>query len=74
METTFARYRSLEDKIVQYVLVKILNAAYETTYGFLAGSDPGEASTMHWTHWPQGWYAHNVNRAPDADTSRSSTG
>ena len=49
---------SLEDKIVQYALVKILNAVYETTlWGSHTGSDPGEASTMHWTHWPQGWYA-----------------
>ncbi len=50
---------SLEDKIVQYALVKILNAVYEKTtlWGSHTGSDPGEASTMHWTHWPQGWYA-----------------
>ncbi len=49
---------SLEDKIVQYALVKILNAVYENDFmGSHTGSDPGEASTMHWTHWPQGWYA-----------------
>ncbi|VCZ53510.1 Group II intron-encoded protein LtrA [Klebsiella pneumoniae] len=49
---------SLEDKIVQYALVKILNAVYENDFmGFSYGFRPGEASTMHWTHWPQGWYA-----------------
>ncbi len=39
-------------------LVKILNAVYENDFmGFSYGFRPGEASTMHWTHWPQGWYA-----------------
>ncbi|VCX09843.1 Group II intron-encoded protein LtrA [Klebsiella pneumoniae] len=49
---------SLEDKIVQYALVKILNAVYENDFmGFSYGFRPGRSSTMHWTHWPQGWYA-----------------
>ncbi len=46
---------SLEDKIVQYALVKILNAVYENDFmGFSYGFRP--ASTMRWTHWPKGWF------------------
>ncbi|CAA1293842.1 Group II intron-encoded protein ltrA [Klebsiella pneumoniae] len=49
---------SLEDKIVQYALVKILNAVYENDFmGFSYGFRPGRSQHDAWTHWPQGWYA-----------------
>ncbi|MDV5678149.1 reverse transcriptase domain-containing protein [Klebsiella pneumoniae] len=54
--------------MVQYALVKILNAVYENDFMVFTGSDPGEASTMRWTGHRV--VRTNVNWVLDADISQ----
>ena len=43
---------ALEDKILQKVVVGLLNAIYEQDFSIaLTGSDPGEGNNRHWTKW-----------------------
>ena len=45
---------ALEDKLVQKVVVEILNAIYEHVFSTApTGSDPDEEHTRHWTKWDE---------------------
>ncbi|MET5513189.1 reverse transcriptase domain-containing protein [Klebsiella pneumoniae] len=62
---------SLEDKIVQYALVKILNAVYENDFmGSHAGSDPGENQHDALDALATGLVRTNINWVLDADISQ----
>ena len=66
---------SLEDKIVQYALVKILNAVYENDFmGFSYGFRPGRSQHDALDALATGLVRTNVNWVLDADISQSSTG
>lgn len=72
--TTFRKQMesaSLEDKIVQYALVKSLNAAYENDFiGFSYGFRPGRSQRDALDALITGLVRTNVNRGLDADISQ----
>ncbi|HBT8309479.1 TPA: group II intron reverse transcriptase/maturase, partial [Klebsiella pneumoniae] len=62
---------SLEDKIVQYALVKILNAVYENDFmGFSYGFRPGRSQHDALDALATGLVRTNVNWVLDADISQ----
>nr|QBQ68581.1 Retron-type RNA-directed DNA polymerase [Klebsiella pneumoniae] len=70
-KTTPVGIASLEDKIVQYALVKILNAVYENDFmGFSYGFRPGRSQHDALDALATGLVRTNVNWVLDADISQ----
>ncbi|VCW64230.1 hypothetical protein BANRA_03513 [Klebsiella pneumoniae] len=69
-KTTPARHRSLEDKIVQYALVKILNAVYENDFRVLIRFRPGRSQHDALDALATGLVRTNVNWVLDAGISQ----